>query len=188
MRCLGSKYIDVKTTNALGIHVMFYNCCLHPHWLVFFCFMDILGLWGLVNNAGILQFTEVELCPLNVFQQHFDVNCLGQVRMVKAFLPLIKRSKGRIVNFSSMNGKLIFIGIWCVCVGGYGGVGVVCVRTCIQSEDNNKFNTVKVRTFLQREDKIHFECVDAKIVLAYTYAQFFTHHLNTWPRFEYRTR
>ncbi|XP_072033437.1 D-beta-hydroxybutyrate dehydrogenase, mitochondrial-like [Amphiura filiformis] len=60
------------------------------------------GLWGLVNNAGVLLFAEVELTPIRTFQQHFDVNCLGQVRMVKAFLPLIKRAKGRIVNFSSI--------------------------------------------------------------------------------------
>ena len=61
-----------------------------------------------MNNAGILQFADVELCPMAVFQQHFNVNCLGQVRMVKAFLPMIKRSKGRIVNISSVNGVYFF--------------------------------------------------------------------------------
>ena len=68
-------------------------------------FISYTGLWAVINNAGILQFSEVELTPMKVFQQHFDVNCLGQVRVVKAFLPLVKRCKGRIVNIASLVGK-----------------------------------------------------------------------------------
>ncbi len=62
-------------------------------------------LWGLVNNAGVVNMGEVELVPLDVIQCHFDVNVLGTIRMCKAFLPALRRSRGRVVNVSSVMGK-----------------------------------------------------------------------------------
>ncbi|XP_071956911.1 D-beta-hydroxybutyrate dehydrogenase, mitochondrial-like [Antedon mediterranea] len=59
-------------------------------------------LWGLVNNAGQCIMAETEICSLEVFQKLWNVNFLGQVRMVKAFLPLLRKSKGRIVNVTSL--------------------------------------------------------------------------------------
>ncbi|XP_072035121.1 retinol dehydrogenase 16-like [Amphiura filiformis] len=63
-------------------------------------------LWGLVNNAGICYYGESELMPINMYQKLWETNCLGQVRMVKAFLPLLRKSKGRIVNVTSMSGRM----------------------------------------------------------------------------------
>ena len=63
-------------------------------------------LWGLVNNAGIMSFCDVEVTPLTEWQRLFDINCLGQVRMIQAFLPMLRRSQGRVVNVASTHGKL----------------------------------------------------------------------------------
>jgi NAD(P)-dependent dehydrogenase (short-subunit alcohol dehydrogenase family) len=50
----------------------------------------------LVNNAGIAIYDD--LSKPDVIEQHLAVNFLGMLRMTQAFLPLLKRSKGDIVN------------------------------------------------------------------------------------------
>ncbi|MGC9360186.1 MAG: SDR family oxidoreductase [Anaerolineae bacterium] len=59
------------------------------------------GLVGLVNNAGIARAGPLEVLPIEAWQEQFDVNVLGAVRMSRAFLPLLRRGHGRIVNVSS---------------------------------------------------------------------------------------
>ncbi|NXX06134.1 BDH protein, partial [Larus smithsonianus] len=52
------------------------------------------GLWGLVNNAGISTFGEVEFASLDNYKDVAEINLWGTVRVTKAFLPLIRRAKG----------------------------------------------------------------------------------------------
>jgi NAD(P)-dependent dehydrogenase (short-subunit alcohol dehydrogenase family) len=65
-----------------------------------------LGLYALVNNAGVnvlaplIEIDEAELDFL------FDVNIYGPYRITKAFAPLIIESQGRINNISSISGIL----------------------------------------------------------------------------------
>ncbi|WAR01629.1 DHI2-like protein, partial [Mya arenaria] len=58
------------------------------------------GLWGLVNNAGVCYFSELEMTPEPIMRKMFDVNLFGTVNTTKAFLPLIRQAKGRIVVVS----------------------------------------------------------------------------------------
>ncbi|NXT89505.1 DHB2 dehydrogenase, partial [Anhinga rufa] len=63
------------------------------------------GLWGVVNNAGILGFTaDGELLPMSTYRQCMEVNFFGAVEVSKTFLPLLRKSQGRLVNMSSMAG------------------------------------------------------------------------------------
>ncbi|XP_051236836.1 estradiol 17-beta-dehydrogenase 2 [Dicentrarchus labrax] len=65
------------------------------------------GLWGLVNNAGVLPCPlDAELHPMAAYRRCMDVNFLAAVRMCQVFLPLLRRSRGRIVNVSSMAGEV----------------------------------------------------------------------------------
>ncbi|XP_011844358.1 PREDICTED: D-beta-hydroxybutyrate dehydrogenase, mitochondrial isoform X1 [Mandrillus leucophaeus] len=64
------------------------------------------GMWGLVNNAGISTFGEVEFTSMETYKEVAEVNLWGTVRMTKSFLPLIRRAKGRVVNMSSMLGRM----------------------------------------------------------------------------------
>jgi NAD(P)-dependent dehydrogenase (short-subunit alcohol dehydrogenase family) len=64
------------------------------------------GVWGLVNNAGIPLGGPLEFLPLDKFQELFDVNVTGVLRVTQAFLPLIRRCRGRIVNISSISGRI----------------------------------------------------------------------------------
>jgi NAD(P)-dependent dehydrogenase (short-subunit alcohol dehydrogenase family) len=54
----------------------------------------------LINNAGIAIYDD--LSSLEVIEQHLAVNLLGSLRVTHAFLPLLKRSKGAIVNNLSL--------------------------------------------------------------------------------------
>lgn len=65
------------------------------------------SLYGLVNNAGISTATELEYgADLNECKKIIDVNLMGMIRVTRQFLPLIRQSKGRIVNMESF-GSLI---------------------------------------------------------------------------------
>ncbi|XP_069118092.1 D-beta-hydroxybutyrate dehydrogenase, mitochondrial-like isoform X2 [Argopecten irradians] len=63
-----------------------------------------LRLWGIVSNAGINFPGEVELTTVEQFNKVADVNLYGGIRVVKAFLPFIRQSKGRVVMVSSARG------------------------------------------------------------------------------------
>jgi NAD(P)-dependent dehydrogenase (short-subunit alcohol dehydrogenase family) len=56
----------------------------------------------LINNAGIAIYDD--LSNLEVIEQHLAVNFLGLLKVTHAFLPLVRRSKGAIVNNLSMAG------------------------------------------------------------------------------------
>ncbi|KAK8400502.1 hypothetical protein O3P69_003280 [Scylla paramamosain] len=51
-------------------------------------------LWGLVNNAGWATYGDVEWVSLDTVSRIVDVNVLGLIAVTKAFLPLLRRSKG----------------------------------------------------------------------------------------------
>src|SRR5262245_496948 len=54
----------------------------------------------LINNAGVAIYDD--LSNLDVIEQHLDVNFLGMLRVTHAFVPLLKRSHGAIVNNLSL--------------------------------------------------------------------------------------
>ncbi|XP_060109724.1 17-beta-hydroxysteroid dehydrogenase type 2 [Heteronotia binoei] len=65
------------------------------------------GLWGVINNAGILGFpADAELLPMSNYKQCMEVNFFGPVEVSKTFMPLIRKAKGRIINISSMAGGI----------------------------------------------------------------------------------
>jgi len=56
----------------------------------------------LINNAGVAIYDDLN--NLKVIEQHLAVNLLGLLNVTHAFLPLLKRSKGAIVNNLSLAG------------------------------------------------------------------------------------
>jgi NAD(P)-dependent dehydrogenase (short-subunit alcohol dehydrogenase family) len=64
------------------------------------------GLQGLVNNAGIALAGPMEAMPLDLLRRQMEVNFIGQVAVIQAFLPLLRLARGRIVNMSSINGQV----------------------------------------------------------------------------------
>jgi NAD(P)-dependent dehydrogenase (short-subunit alcohol dehydrogenase family) len=65
----------------------------------------------LVNNAGYSQSGALETLPLDSVRRQFETNVFGLIRMCQLVLPGMRRQGwGRIVNISSMGGKLVFPG------------------------------------------------------------------------------
>lgn len=64
------------------------------------------GLYGLVNNAGIVALGPIAEIDEDELTWILNVNLLGVYRITKAFAPLIIESKGRISNISSISGIL----------------------------------------------------------------------------------
>jgi NAD(P)-dependent dehydrogenase (short-subunit alcohol dehydrogenase family) len=63
-------------------------------------------LRALVNNAGIAVNAPVETLPLDKWRQQFDVNLFGHIAITQALLPFLHESRGRVVNISSLGGKI----------------------------------------------------------------------------------
>jgi len=64
------------------------------------------GLAGLVNNAGIVVPGPLEFLPLADLRSQIEVNVIGQIAVTQAFLPLLRKGRGRIVNIGSIGGRL----------------------------------------------------------------------------------
>ncbi|XP_029452843.1 retinol dehydrogenase 16-like [Rhinatrema bivittatum] len=86
----------------------FCGCICNIRWLLFS------GLWGLVNNAGIaVPSAPNEWLTKDDFLKILNVNLVGVIDVTLSLLPLIRKAKGRIVNVSSIAGRISFVG------GGY---------------------------------------------------------------------
>ncbi|MCU1410872.1 MAG: Retinol dehydrogenase [Rhodoglobus sp.] len=64
------------------------------------------GLFGLVNNAGIASAAPLEFVPVDELRHQLEVNVVGQVAVTQAVLPLLRASRGRIVNVTSIGGLI----------------------------------------------------------------------------------
>jgi NAD(P)-dependent dehydrogenase (short-subunit alcohol dehydrogenase family) len=64
------------------------------------------GLAGLVNNAGIIVPGPLELVPMHALRRQFEVNVIGQMAVTQAFLPLLRRAGGTVVNVGASTGRV----------------------------------------------------------------------------------
>ena len=63
-------------------------------------------LRAVINNAGIAINAPVELLSMAEWRRQFEVNFFGHVALTKAVLPALHASSGRVVNISSVGGKV----------------------------------------------------------------------------------
>jgi NAD(P)-dependent dehydrogenase (short-subunit alcohol dehydrogenase family) len=59
------------------------------------------GLDLLINNAGVLTPGPLEVLPLDAIRREFDVNVFGALSVINAFLPALRKSRGRVVQVST---------------------------------------------------------------------------------------
>lgn len=73
------------------------------------------ALSGLVNNAGVSINGPLEYLTSDDLRKQFEVNVVGQIAVTRAFLELIRKGHGRIVNIGSIGGKFAtpFLGPYC---------------------------------------------------------------------------
>ncbi len=65
-------------------------------------------LGALVNNAGVAINAPVETLPIEEWRRHFEVNFFGHVAITQALLPALLSGRGRVVNVSSIGGRVAF--------------------------------------------------------------------------------
>lgn len=72
------------------------------------------GLWGLVNNAGVLgALAPTDWLTVEDYREPVEVNLFGLINVTLNMLPLVKKAQGRVINVSSIGGRVAFGG------GGY---------------------------------------------------------------------
>jgi NAD(P)-dependent dehydrogenase (short-subunit alcohol dehydrogenase family) len=64
------------------------------------------GLDVLISNAGILTPGPIEVLSLAAIRREFDVNVFGALSVMNAFLPALRRARGRIVQVSTWTASL----------------------------------------------------------------------------------
>lgn len=73
-------------------------------------------LFAIVNNAGMGANAPVEVFDLDAWRKLFEVNYFGHIAVIQALLPDLIAAKGRIVNVSSVGGRIAM-----ATYGPYGG-------------------------------------------------------------------
>jgi NAD(P)-dependent dehydrogenase (short-subunit alcohol dehydrogenase family) len=63
------------------------------------------GLNLLISNAGILTPGPLEVLSLDAVRREFEVNVFGGLSVINAFLPALRRARGRIVQIGAMTGR-----------------------------------------------------------------------------------
>jgi NAD(P)-dependent dehydrogenase (short-subunit alcohol dehydrogenase family) len=73
------------------------------------------GLFGLVNNAGIIKAGPLMDVGVEDLREQFEVNLFGVHQITQAVFPLLLKEKGRIVMMSSDSGFFAtpFVGPYC---------------------------------------------------------------------------
>ena len=61
-------------------------------------------LVGLINNAGISVNGPLEFTPIDMLRHQLEINVVSQVSVTQLFLPLLRKSQGRIINVGSVAG------------------------------------------------------------------------------------
>lgn len=68
----------------------------------------------LINNAGMGLYNTWEECRIEEVRALFELNFFAMLGLTKELLPLLKESRGTVINISSAAGK-----IWVYCMGAY---------------------------------------------------------------------
>lgn len=102
------SFDDLVKANVQGLQPVFLDVCDEKS--IVNCVSTIKKqsgiLHALVNNAGIAVGGPIEGVSLDDWRLQFETNVFGQIRLIQECLPLLRESKGRIVNVSSIAGKI----------------------------------------------------------------------------------
>ena len=69
------------------------------------------GVDAVINNAGVASSGDIDALELKDFQWTVDINLMGVVKGCHYFTPLLKKSRGNLVNVASMAGLLHISGM-----------------------------------------------------------------------------
>ncbi len=82
---------------------------------------DVLAAVGrldvLVNNPGVIQSGPVQLATIEDFEESLDIHFWAPLHMIRAALPHLPAGVGRIINISSIGGRMAVPHLIPYCVG-----------------------------------------------------------------------
>ncbi|GAA2095790.1 SDR family oxidoreductase [Actinomadura alba] len=64
------------------------------------------GLHAVINNAGVIVHGPLELVPPAELHRQFDVNVHGPAEVTRAFLPMLRQGRGRVINVSAPTARV----------------------------------------------------------------------------------
>jgi len=64
------------------------------------------NICALINNAGVALSAPVELVPAEALRQQLEINLIGPLQLIQHCLPALRENHGRIINVSSMAGRV----------------------------------------------------------------------------------
>jgi NAD(P)-dependent dehydrogenase (short-subunit alcohol dehydrogenase family) len=73
------------------------------------------NLFGLINNAGIGRGGALEVTPVVEIRKLMEINVIGLMAVTQAFIPMLRKSKGRIINIGSTSSVLAIPGASAYC-------------------------------------------------------------------------
>lgn len=102
------SYDDLLKMNVRGVQPIFLDVTSSPSIADAVSLIKKNGgvLHALINNAGIAIGGPVEALTMEAWRRQFDINVFGLIELTRACLPLLRESKGRIVNISSISGRI----------------------------------------------------------------------------------
>ena len=73
------------------------------------------NLFGLINNAGIGRGGALEVTPIAEIRKLMEINVIGLLTVTQTFIPMLRKSKGRIINIGSTSSMLAVPGASVYC-------------------------------------------------------------------------
>lgn len=115
--CSGRQKIEVFSCDVSDDH------CVEE---TFKAIVETLGVPDiLINNAGILREGRFESLSLSTFRETMNIDFFGALHCSKAVIPLfMKQGGGRIVNISSLGGRMASYGYSAYCSSKFALVGL----------------------------------------------------------------
>jgi len=131
---------------AMGPEVYAKICDISDREAVYKCAEEVHKQAGpvdvLINNAGVVITGEILDLPDDMHKKHIDVNLLGTLWMLKAFVPdMVKRDEGHVVNIASSAGLLAVPGMGIYCATKFAIKGL---NDALRCELLNRKSRVKV--------------------------------------------
>ena len=106
---------------ARGADVAIFECDVRDETAVRHAIEQVVGQRGrldvLVNNAGVIQMTPFEHATIEDFEASLATHFWGPLFCIRACLPHLRRSRGRILNIASMRGRVSVPHLVPYCVG-----------------------------------------------------------------------
>jgi hypothetical protein len=87
------RFVLISSSSTMWIKITYVFCYFISYYNITI-WVWTLGLWAVVNNAGINFRGDLELCLMDYYRRCHEVNLYGPIRIIKTFLPQIRKSKG----------------------------------------------------------------------------------------------